>query len=61
VPRGNSGRGLLDVVDAVKMGVIYSGKLNALVATLDGKTFVQQHLNAHILKSGHHSNSVVIT
>ena len=41
------------------MGIVYTGEVNALMATLNRQIFVQEHLNAHVLKSGHHTNGVV--
>jgi hypothetical protein len=39
-PEGDSGRGLLDAVDAIKMRVIDTSQVNALIITLNYMIFV---------------------
>src|SRR6516165_2302965 len=52
----NVRRRLLDVVGAVKMGVVHSSKLNRIPTSLDGDTLVEEEVDAQSLKIGHHGN-----
>ena len=40
IPAGDSGRRLLNVVDAIKMRVVDTSEVNALIATLNRVIFV---------------------
>ena len=42
------------------MSIIYTSEINALTAPLNREIFVKQHSNAHVFKSRHHANGVVI-
>src|SRR5262245_25633921 len=43
------------------MGIIDTGEIYALSVTFDYLTFIEQHSDAHLLKTGQHSDRVVIS
>ena len=57
----DSGSGLFNVIGQIEMGIVDTGKVNALSATFDYLTFIDQHSDAHPLKTGQHSDRVVIS
>src|SRR6476660_1046020 len=50
-----------NVIRLIEMGIVDTGKLNALSATFDYLTFIYQHSDSHLLKTGQHSDRVVIS
>ena len=57
----DSRSGLFNVIRQIEMGIVDTGKVNALSATFDYLTFIYQHSDAHLLKTGQHSDRVVIS
>jgi hypothetical protein len=43
------------------MGIVDSGKIYVLSVASDCLTFIYQHSDAHLLKTGQHSDRVVIS
>ena len=53
-------RSLFDVVDPIKVRVINSRQIDALIATCDRFTFIEQYLYAHSFHRRNHLNGVVV-
>ena len=56
----NIGRGILNIVGPVVMGVINAGQVDTLTVTDDHLGFVQQHPYSHFFQSRDHADRVVI-
>src|SRR5215469_14182466 len=54
------GSSLFNIVNAVVMGIIYAGEIDALVAAHDGLALVEQHPDPYLLQSWNHADRVMI-
>ena len=54
------GGSLLDIVDAVEMGIVNARKVDVRAAARDRLAFVEENLDAHVLEPGNEADRIVI-